>query len=77
MRVITFLFGLVGVVSALAYLITQTDIYYTIFMFTMPYIGAITALNEWKAGRKVNSILFIIVSVASTLVLGDLIFGYI
>lgn len=77
MRGITFLFGLVGVVSAFAYLITQTDIYYTIFMFTMPYIGAITALNEWKAGRKVNSILFIIVSVSCLLVLGDLIFGYI
>lgn len=77
MRVITFLFGLVGLVCGLAYLITQNDIYFTIFMFTMPYIGAITALNEWKAGRKVNSALFIIVSVTSLLVLGDLIFGYI
>ncbi|WP_342526601.1 hypothetical protein MKY84_13125 [Chryseomicrobium sp. FSL W7-1435] len=76
MRVVTFLVGLIGLISAITYLFTQNDLYYTIFMITMPYIWGVTALNEWKEGRKVFSIFCMIVGVTSLLVLSDIVFDY-
>jgi len=76
MKVVTFIVGLVGLVSALAHIFTQNDLFFKIFIVTMPYIWGVVAFNEWKEGRKGFSIFLMVVTLASLVMLGDLVFSY-
>lgn len=76
MRVITFLFGLVGVVSGVAYIITKNDFFFTTLMIAMPLLWTVTAVEEWKKGNRFLMSLNTLLAIASFIVLGDIIFNY-
>lgn len=76
MRVITFLFGLVGVVSGVAYIITKNDFFFTTLMIAMPLLWTITAVEEWKKGNRFLMSLNTLLAIASFIVLDDIIFNY-
>ena len=73
---ITFLFGLVGVVSGVAYIITKNDFFFTTLMIAMPLLWTITAVEEWKKGNRFLMSLNTLLAIASFIVLGDIIFNY-
>ncbi|WP_392455653.1 hypothetical protein ACF3OH_02500 [Chryseomicrobium aureum] len=76
MRGITFLFGLVGVVSGVAYIITKNDFFFTTLMIAMPLLWTITAVEEWEKGNRFLMSLNTLLAIASFIVLGDIIFNY-
>lgn len=73
---ITFLFGLVGVVSGVAYIITKNDFFFTTLMIAMPLLWTITAVEEWKKGNRFLMSLNTLLAIASFIVLDDIIYNY-